>query len=143
MLRDQSELLNALLHHLSHGAPAGVIRQTFLATCHLPKFFRALHCHAEQVDRNSLIILKSKDTSGSWKTSAAKGYPPRLNQGLAHAFVQACQVALTSQTCASIVPPSFDVHFKELCAGDLNMAEQVMQPDYALVGRQQRLGASD
>ena len=110
-------------------------KPTHLAVCHISEFSNVLHSHAVQVNWSSLEVLQGRQGDGSWKTSVAKEYPPLLNRALAHVLTVAHRDRVAASDRVSLDPPNFEKVFWELFSGDVDMAKQVMQPDYAKVAR--------
>ena len=136
----QMQHSGALRKHLIWQARFGSksAKPTHLAVCHITGFSTLLHSHAVQVDWRSLETLQGRRADGSWMTSMAKEYPPRLNQALAHVLTTAFKCRVQAQEGPAPDPPNFHRDFQELFSGDVKLDEQVMQPDYARLARSGR-----
>ena len=67
------------------GSPAA--KPTHLMVSHIPRFTMLCKPYQIHVDWKQLIVLSGKDSTGAWKTSAAKEYPPALNGAFAACHV--------------------------------------------------------
>eukprot|EP00438_Fugacium_kawagutii_P027660 Skav229849 [mRNA] locus=scaffold2033:357256:358266:+ [translate_table: standard] len=110
------------------GSPSS--KPTNLAECHCPTFRRVMKEMSFPVNWHELIELKGRRQDGSWYTSAAKEYPPRMNQALALLHVTEFRRIQQQIRAPRPVPEGYHEAFRNLYAGDVNMEEQTMQPDY-------------
>eukprot|EP00438_Fugacium_kawagutii_P011175 Skav227749 [mRNA] locus=scaffold3513:522479:523534:- [translate_table: standard] len=137
-LKDAGLLTYKLLWQAQFGAKAA--KPTYFAICNVVGFDSLHKAMVQPVDWSSLEVLKGKRADGSWMTAAAKEYPPRLNGFLAECHVKSVIHfrELTPEVCP--FDPRFDHLFHELYRGDVDMAQQRLQPDY---GRTVRFDVMD
>eukprot|EP00438_Fugacium_kawagutii_P005045 Skav203636 [mRNA] locus=scaffold1120:146269:148289:- [translate_table: standard] len=96
----------------------------------------------QPVDWSSLQLLQGKE-HGAWRTSAAKEYPPRLNETLALMHVWEYKRLKEQHPTSRAMPTDYAEGFAELYAGDVSMEDQTMQPDYGRVLHNDRLELMD
>eukprot|EP00438_Fugacium_kawagutii_P015500 Skav213073 [mRNA] locus=scaffold4152:216705:218273:- [translate_table: standard] len=122
-----------LVKHEVYQAKFGSLsaKPTNFASGFLPHFRRCLKRFERPVDWTQLQVLSGKDSSGAWMTSKAKEYPPDLNAGLAWCFVDAFTRRDTTE-CSSEEMTTFREDFFDLYAGDVDLDQQFIQPDFHL-----------
>eukprot|EP00438_Fugacium_kawagutii_P028947 Skav223612 [mRNA] locus=scaffold1522:66967:69546:- [translate_table: standard] len=129
MQLQQSGLLRfKLIWQAQFGARAA--KPTYFAICHVVGFDSLRKEMAQTVDWANLELLKGKRSDGSWMTAAAKEYPPLLNCFLARCHLQSVIHLRTQTPAVCPTDPQFDHQFAQLYSGDVDMAQQCMQPDY-------------
>eukprot|EP00438_Fugacium_kawagutii_P015143 Skav220612 [mRNA] locus=scaffold507:296315:302257:- [translate_table: standard] len=117
-----------LLWQAKYGAPSA--KPTFFAIAHQPNFDQIRAHYEEPVDWTALEVLQGRDSSGAWRTSKGEEYPARLNRCLAHSHVRAVQSKQQVDSYDRHAYSLFDHDFQQLYAGDCNIAEQSLQPDF-------------
>ena len=117
-----------LVWQATFGAPSP--KPTHLAVCHAPKFKQIMRQHQLPTDWSKLVTLKGKQPDGSWATSAAKEYPPRMNEALAAVHVITCHDKLQAINARSCPDVQIDAVFRSLYAGDQPFEDQHVNPDY-------------
>eukprot|EP00438_Fugacium_kawagutii_P028375 Skav225003 [mRNA] locus=scaffold765:158017:163404:- [translate_table: standard] len=129
----QSMLKARILHkHVILQAKYGAssVKPTVFATCNVKGFDLIAARYARPVQWDKLEKLEGKREDGSWKTAAAKEYPPDLNKVLACCHVQSVLAAQHSfQTCAPTQERLATV-FETLSRDAMAAQFQSMQPDY-------------
>lgn len=78
----------------------------------------------------ALQILKGRATSGSWRTAAAKEYPPLMNRALAFSQVKEVSRRMQLEPPSTDSTPEVDAKYAQLYRGDADFSEQSIHPDY-------------
>ena len=109
---------------------AHVPKPTHFGTFHVPCFQQVLEQYKVQPDWTALTRLGGKDSSGQWKTSSAKEYPPLLNCALADALVTAHEQQQQREAAVTFLPTEVEQEFQAVYAGDVDPNLQELQPDF-------------
>lgn len=106
------------------------MKPTHLAVAHIAGFRSYAKKFEVAVQWNKLTTLQGRNADNSWRTSAAKEYPSKLNEYLSYSLLQA-HVVIRAQ-CTSIHEPdeSFQSDVANLYCGDVQFSQQEMQPDF-------------
>ena len=106
------------------------LKPTDLGVFHIDDFKAKMRPFRSVPNWSELIQLGGRDSSGAWRTSAAKEYPPTLNMAFAHVIGSQHLANSRSVPEPKMLPQAAIDEFLHLYAGDVDLNQQVIQPDY-------------